>query len=626
MKPGILPVIWAGLWLGLFRLSGQLPPNSSLDASWEWVVEHATSEGWQFGRQIVFPFGPLGFLYADHGSGRLFAARYLFAALFAGLLVAASWCMACRMPRWAGAAFLAWLGVFSRFEEQVLCLFACAAWLAMSTRGRFSRWDLLICVAGAILSCVKINFLVMAGMASGACLFVCALRRERVRACLFPTGLVAGIFVVWVACGQSPANLFRFLTYNAELTGGYSHAMSVPVKGQQLIVAMLSLCAFAMMLGLSSWRNRLDFECRIFFLLVLALTFTAWKHAVVRGGTHFSFLYFWLPLAACFVLVRGWGCGTPVHHGVWQGTLLAMVMSLSFDGAGLISEVGVPDMKSLMERLSRNMRHAALIFPGRTRSSPADAGEGDPRYNRSLHKLRDTIGEEPVDLFHFQQGLAALSGLHPRFRPMIQSYTAYTRGLMELDWEFYRDGTSPRMLVFNLEAIDVQYPAAAPSRLLPAWVAGYDIADRESGFLLLKRSMNPRQVLIEPARTVQVSFGQAVEVPESRDGAVWCEIEMDPTLRGKMRAFAFKGTSPIIQIPAGSRKGRRHRLPVEFARAGFLLSPYMKNNEDMEDLVEGRPGQPVSTFMLTEPAGATGLYKNGITVRLSRLRWVAGGK
>lgn len=39
-------------------------PNAGLDASWVFVLHHAFAEAWQWGKDIIFTFGPLGFTYA----------------------------------------------------------------------------------------------------------------------------------------------------------------------------------------------------------------------------------------------------------------------------------------------------------------------------------------------------------------------------------------------------------------------------------------------------------------------------------------------------------------------------------------------------------------------------------
>lgn len=43
--------------------SGDVPANHQADPSWTQVLAHAFVEGWVFGRDIVFSFGPLGLLH-----------------------------------------------------------------------------------------------------------------------------------------------------------------------------------------------------------------------------------------------------------------------------------------------------------------------------------------------------------------------------------------------------------------------------------------------------------------------------------------------------------------------------------------------------------------------------------
>src|SRR5688572_17813742 len=49
-----------GVWLGLIRFP--VLPTPGLDSSWQMVIAHATAHSMQFGTEIVFTYGPLGYL------------------------------------------------------------------------------------------------------------------------------------------------------------------------------------------------------------------------------------------------------------------------------------------------------------------------------------------------------------------------------------------------------------------------------------------------------------------------------------------------------------------------------------------------------------------------------------
>ena len=72
--------------MSAFFLSGTRPPPLELDPSWHAALEYATVHHLQFGTQIVFTFGPLGFLSTRTSMGHLLGARIAFAFFWSALV------------------------------------------------------------------------------------------------------------------------------------------------------------------------------------------------------------------------------------------------------------------------------------------------------------------------------------------------------------------------------------------------------------------------------------------------------------------------------------------------------------------------------------------------------------
>jgi hypothetical protein len=72
-------VFFVFAYLTTYSLSGTQYPVLELDSSWQAVLEHAVRLKFQFGRDILFTFGPLGYLYATDSQGYLVGLRIIFA-------------------------------------------------------------------------------------------------------------------------------------------------------------------------------------------------------------------------------------------------------------------------------------------------------------------------------------------------------------------------------------------------------------------------------------------------------------------------------------------------------------------------------------------------------------------
>src|SRR5271168_2751020 len=73
-----LETLAVALLLGLSLVGGFLAtPDSSLDGSWQEMLIHAHASGLQFGRDIIYTWGPWGFLANRYHLGSLEAVPIL---------------------------------------------------------------------------------------------------------------------------------------------------------------------------------------------------------------------------------------------------------------------------------------------------------------------------------------------------------------------------------------------------------------------------------------------------------------------------------------------------------------------------------------------------------------------
>ena len=88
------------IFLSSFFISGTSTPIGELDQSWQIVLEFAAQQRLQFGSEIIFTYGPLGFLFQPHGFGMFPLLRYIFALTFSGVVAFAALNLALRIRRY----------------------------------------------------------------------------------------------------------------------------------------------------------------------------------------------------------------------------------------------------------------------------------------------------------------------------------------------------------------------------------------------------------------------------------------------------------------------------------------------------------------------------------------------
>src|SRR6187551_2006121 len=87
-------------------------PSSGLDPSWRMAVGYAAEHNWQFGTDIVFTYGPLGYLLASTNSGGLYF-QHLAWQIGANLIFAVGiWFLGRSYGGWRKAAYYVYFFAF----------------------------------------------------------------------------------------------------------------------------------------------------------------------------------------------------------------------------------------------------------------------------------------------------------------------------------------------------------------------------------------------------------------------------------------------------------------------------------------------------------------------------------
>src|SRR5690242_3412664 len=208
-------------------------PSPRLDASWQMGLHQAIQDGLRFGTDIVFTYGPLGFLSSPTPYlGLTSTLAFLATAGITFVLLLLVFVAARRvLPLWAAliACLLAGAlaSVVPPFETGQLVLFA--AGVEVLRRERVAR-PMLIAVLAAVLAAIgmlgKVNVGVFLG--AGGALVVLAVSPSWWRGLLAYLGsLVVATLALWLVTGQQLPDLAPYAKGSLELISGYSDAMGV---------------------------------------------------------------------------------------------------------------------------------------------------------------------------------------------------------------------------------------------------------------------------------------------------------------------------------------------------------------------------------------------------------------
>ena len=581
------------------------------DASLSEVLGYAYQHGLQFGTDVVFTYGPLGYVNFVYYSPRTAVVCMVGSSLFC-LAVAAGLCQVASRLRlvWGVALVGAFLFVSTNVGTRadlgmdagllcwgLLCLVESGGWLFGSAVVFVVLATFNALAKGSALFLVVPNVILLAS--------VLAVRGRWRLGIGIVTGVGVALALGWLAAGQDLLLLGAHLKNAFAIAQGYNQTLgweARPLAMRSGLVVLVLALGMVIIRALSAYEAQApDTRSRRLLLLawLCSFLFPIWKHGFVRGDTgHLVFFYGFIPVLALALEIlpckpgaaRRWSHFLQIT--CWLLPLLTMQL-LAFP----------PVWMSVTAPFRSLAYHArCLVRPG-DYLRRMDSVVATNRIRVNLPVFTKLIGHASVDVFGQQQIYALLNDWNYRPRPVSQSYTACNARLMRLNEEFYLSAQAPDYVLFGLGPVDRKFPTLEDGRLLLLLLADFEFADTERGFLLLKRKSSrvPQMRLLREG-TAQV--GERIDMQGQGQAEIWLEIDMKPTWLGRLREFFLR--PPPVRLAARRRGAEgvlaQRRAPAAMLAAGFVASPLLLSNTDVRDYLIGKDlNRPDSYSVIVEP-------------------------
>ncbi len=565
------------------------PANGSLDESWLIALQLAAERGMRHGIDIVFTYGPLGFLgwpmpYVGFTSSMAMAATgAIYLTLIATMLTEARRIV----PPWAAAIItvvVARIFVYvPPFEAlQIMVFLVCIEILSGRAKVPWAISSALLgMVAGlAILGKLNVGIVVLL---MGAFTVSFGTRPWWRGVAIYVMSASLTATVAWLLTGHGVSDVMPFVTGSYEIIAGYNAAMgSDPVPERRWILFALmgagGLAAWAAWHSCRKWPRRRRIGLT---LLGLIYGFALWKTAVVRDHASVAIAS---ALLALFAFAPG------LQRQVWVAMLVGV--GLAYVGASSFQPEVYADVIGSARSMAIEARNA--LVPSRS----AQAAERTRVRLRGLFKVDAgalaAIGNRTV---HIDPHFTSVAFAYPELRwdplPIFQSYSAYTPELDRRNADLLRSARAPERILRSFRAAPMTDRTRRwigrlfrPGELLPSVVDGRfrwfespattlemfcryketAASDRWQVLARTSSSCGPP----EPLATVAARIGQTIAVPpvEGGDRFVLVKIHgLQPSLLGRVRAVLYK--SPDSYVRLGDT---RYRLVADTADEGLILA------------------------------------------------------
>lgn len=588
----ILIAFCTAIFVDTLSFGTSLSPRS-IDSTWSAVLGWAFLHQAQWGIDIVFTYGPLGFMH----SGAAFvpgifpwylAGQLFLSAAFAILVCALLWRAAVVDQALFGLVFLCWSSRISGDVASLLTLlFGAACAMRYAGESRHVRFALVIVGLApvfAVLALTKFSLFPAWLVCVTTLAFVCAFRKERMRLLPWLIFLPIAVAAIWVFAAQGVSNIPSFLKLSAEIASGYGHAMGQPAPSAMQFAGIASLLMLAA-LCLFSIRRHHTFPSAAFVALAFGIAVLAWFAAFTRGDTsHWPYFFPTIALIPFSFLIHRQSIPAWMIRTTVVGALAAGWIGLSSEYPG---GYAIPPREILgtADQIGENLYslfHLRQLQESRRRDWIRSAEDYD------LPRIRERVASSKLDMLGAAQGVVLLNGFNYAPRPIFQSYSAYTSLLARVNEDFFLGPSAPRYVLLPFDPIDNRSPMSEDGLAQLALLRRYHPVVKEKQLLLLEldSSLPPVSRIVSETTGTRALLGEFVSLPPTAEGSV-AFVDVGLSTLGKVYTALYR--EPELRIAFRNKNGvlKQYRLVRESASAGFLASPLLLSADDWLNLYSG---------------------------------------
>jgi hypothetical protein len=604
MAVKLLLIVYIALLSFHFRI---FPLAPGLDPSWMFTLNYVVNSSLLFGKDLVFTYGPLGFLAHPQAIGHnvpVALACHLFAWLLFVTLM----------------AYGALRRLFSLVELLLFTVVVIASRTLMFDYSVTFLVLLLLCFSAArrngipyflaaiFLSCALFFIKISAGLMVVPAILVLSvfdIFRDRKKGLielglslvLLPAMFVAG----YLLYNPSVADMLAYLRGIVEISSEYNVAMSNAGQPHEIYLALSVLGAYVYFCILYYRSGDALFPLTVAFLPSLLMGF---KHGFVRQDG---------------------------HVGLFSTTAMFIFgLLLLFSGPKRRVRKSIVTILVIGACLVINFWHKPKPFPVRflpteavklvfDHSGPKTAGPagGDLLAEEKLSQdILEKIGRSGVGVFPWEVTYVAANNLIYNPLPVFQAYSAYTAYLDNWNGAHLNGGEAPPWLLMDFADIDDRHCLVDVPATWLSMYRWYEPFQRVGAMLVLKRAESPRFDRLDPAGREGHRITDEIQLPES-DEPLLVRVPMDLTFWGKLVKLFYKIRRINMVLTDDAGGAYIYRIVPDTLRNGVFANYLPMNMDELEMLYRSRsPRRIVSLLLFGDDLK---LYRKKISVEFLKI-------
>lgn len=252
---------------------------------------------------------------------------------------------------------------------------------------------------------------------------------------------------------------------------------------------------------------------------------------------------------------------------------------LVFIPAFICCSFAIQTDQNVPQRLIQRMFKSNYIKAFSTYSSTS-GNRIDSTQNQLPLVVKNKIARAKIDAYPWNLIELYENKLNVSTRPIIQSYTAYTKELEQINAAHYDSERAPEFVLYDYASIDNRYPLSDEPLLNLRLFNNYSVCDTlhsYGSFKLLLKKTNTAKIKLLPSKTYEISTDSKI-IPKAD---TYYEIVLKKTLKGKLQSLLWHSPQLVLQIMNGNKDLYEYHTSVQLLESGFFSNIHYNTTYDV---------------------------------------------
>jgi hypothetical protein len=565
-------------------------PAIGLDDSHIFGTNYLPNAGFRYGSDLVFTFGPWGYLIYPENIGNHIAVANLFrAAIWLLLLVHLILLYRIGMRGFWKSLLLMVAIIASRnmllgsFDYYMIAVLLVIILYLIERPESWLGYASIIVISG-VLAMTKFTAYIIS---SGAVVLLLAVRSGwppkllHLKDRAVPFAVLLALPIAFLLHNHSIRALFDY-TYGAlELSSGYNEAMSLPTGPSDLFYSVFLGLLFLGGVIYAAIKRSLSWTAAPILLILYWINF---KHGLVRSDDHPPFAYCFEIILAAFLICLLRGRSVLISSYVITFPWFA-ILALSATNVHWKEVWSDPFWSSASVRQST----ADLINWKTTAARIDDEAKKIDEFQQLPDAFRSLLTDSTATVFPWE--LAYARSGHFKLRPLytMQAYSAYTEYLDRKTAEHVRiNRDRSEYVLFEWKEIDDRHPLLDVPQTWMALVDNYQIKEVAADKLLLKRRESPFTHKQQTAlKKIPLPIGKWMDLPGTKT-ELWARIHITYSFFGGLRKTLYKADAIYLAVMASNHLTARFRVVPSVLSYQFPLTALPVNFNSLVNILQSQ--------------------------------------